>query len=71
MAGPSGSELLAHASGPEGLLAIDAAQALKQATIRLNSVIHYGAPVGYRYLTEGNTLPPPFRASARRCLLCG
>ncbi len=57
---------LASASGPEGLLAIDApAQALKQATITLEQRYPLGAPVGYRCPDGGrrNTLPPPFRAS--------
>ncbi|UQQ17568.1 citrate lyase holo-[acyl-carrier protein] synthase [Salmonella sp. WGH-01] len=56
---------LASASGPEGLLAIDApAQALKQATIALEQRYPLGRLWDIDVLTaEGEILSPPFRAS--------
>ncbi|ECI0412648.1 citrate lyase holo-[acyl-carrier protein] synthase [Salmonella enterica subsp. salamae] len=65
---------LASASGPEGLLAIDApAQALKQATITLEQRYPLGRLWDIDVLTaEGEILSRRhFAIPARRCLLCG
>lgn len=65
---------LASASGPEGLLAIEApAQALKQATIALEQRYPLGRLWDIDVLTaEGEILSRRhFALPARRCLLCG
>lgn len=65
---------LVSASGPEGLLAIDApAQALKQATIALEQRYPLGRLWDIDVLTaEGEILSRRhFALPARRCLLCG